>query len=74
MRRSRGGRIEPAAWGIVALAAISAVGCEEPAGALSGSPAGEADPLTALRAFEDARRKAADFAKIPASDKAMGSD
>jgi hypothetical protein len=48
------------------------VGCEEPAGALSGSPA--ADPLTALRAFEDARRKAADFAKIPASDKAMGSD
>jgi hypothetical protein len=34
----------------------------------------EVDPLASLRAFEEARRSAADFAKIPASDKAMGSD
>jgi len=72
--RHRGTRA--ATLGIVALAAVIAAGCDEGGGspAGSGSPAAESDPLTALRAFEEAQRKAADFARIPASDKAMGSD
>lgn len=58
--------------GVVALAAIGAASCDEPASGAGSS--GGADPLTGLRVFENARRKAVDFAKIQASDKAMGSD
>ncbi|APR75778.1 Hypothetical protein A7982_01124 [Minicystis rosea] len=54
---------------------LAAIGCRKPAETLDATAgAATTDPLAPLHAFEEERRRAADFERLPASDRALGSD
>ena len=66
------------AWWAGALLLLSGQSCapeEHPEGKPPSPPASAApDPLAPLHAFEESRRAAADFARLPPSDRAFGPD
>lgn len=63
-------------FALFALLALigGAAGCAKQEAAPHGGGEANTSPLAPLRAFEEERRRAADFARMPASDKGMGSD
>ena len=65
------GRAARRAIAVAAVATFASSGCDR---AAERKAAPRPDPLAPLHAFEEARRRATDFAALPASDRALGAD
>src|SRR3954470_11862051 len=64
------------AWGLVsmscALAVFAGAGCRATSPRVQGAGTDPAASLLPLRAFEEARRKSTDFARLPSSEDVLG--